>query len=168
MGSSSEMDTSLGDTTATDSSSEENSDEESDESLYGSTHSLNGSLNDEDEQWADDDGHISGNAESSERSNGVLLRIGDREALNIVFDPGTNRRDIRLRMLPLCILEGTKRSKHFGTSSVQALAVDSDSDTEVDVSYNPDDDSANADMHPGSSSIVLNPILRRQRRAERE
>uniref|UniRef100_A0AAF5PHW2 LisH domain-containing protein n=1 Tax=Wuchereria bancrofti TaxID=6293 RepID=A0AAF5PHW2_WUCBA len=147
MGSSSEMDTSLGDTTATDSSSEENSDEESDESLYGSTHSLNGSLNDEDEQWADDDGHISGNAESSERSNGVLLRIGDREALNIVFDPGTNRRDIRL---------------------LQALAVDSDSDTEVDVSYNPDDDSANADMHPGSSSIVLNPILRRQRRAERE
>ncbi|EFO23215.2 hypothetical protein LOAG_05271 [Loa loa] len=146
MGSSSEMDTSLGDTTATDSSSEENS-EESDESLYESTHSLNGSLNDEDEQWVDDDDHASENGESSERSNGVLLRIGDREALNIVFDPGTNRRDIRL---------------------LQALAVDSDSDTEVDVSYNPDEDAANADMHPGSSSIVLNPVLRRQRRAERE
>ncbi|CAG9538905.1 unnamed protein product, partial [Cercopithifilaria johnstoni] len=147
MGSSSGMDTSLGDTTATDSSSEENSDEGSDESLYESTHSLNGSLNDEDEQWADDDDHVSENGENSERSNGVLLRIGDREALNIVFDPGTNRRDIRL---------------------LQALAVDSDSDTEVDVSYNPDEDSANSDMHPGSSSIVLNPILRRQRRAERE
>lgn len=51
---------------------------------------------------------------------------------------------------------------------MQALAVDSDSDTEVDVSYNPDEDAANADMHPGSSSIVLNPVLRRQRRAERE
>ncbi|VDO25983.1 unnamed protein product [Onchocerca flexuosa] len=147
MGSSSEMDTSLGDTTATDSSSEENSDEESDESLYESTHSLNGSLNDEDEQWANDDDHVSENGESSEQNNGVLLRIGDREALNIVFDPGTNRRDIRL---------------------LQALAVDSDSDTEVDVSYNPDEDSANADMHPGSSSIVLNPVLRKQRRAERE
>ncbi|MCP9265711.1 Vprbp protein [Dirofilaria immitis] len=147
IGSSSEMDTSLGDTTATDSSSEENSDEESDESLYESTHSLNGSLNDEDEQWADDDGRLSENGGNSERNNGVLLRIGDREALNIVFDPGTNRRDIRL---------------------LQALAVDSDSDTEVDVSYNPDDDTTNADVHPGSSSIVLNPILRRQRRAERE
>lgn len=50
MGSSSEMDTSLDDTTATDSSSEGNSDEESDESLYESTQSLNESLNDEDEQ----------------------------------------------------------------------------------------------------------------------
>lgn len=52
MGSSSEIDTSLGDddTTATDSSSEENSDEESDESLYESTHSLSSSLTDEDEQ----------------------------------------------------------------------------------------------------------------------
>uniref|UniRef100_A0A915PMW3 LisH domain-containing protein n=1 Tax=Setaria digitata TaxID=48799 RepID=A0A915PMW3_9BILA len=147
MGSSSEMDTSLGDTTATESSSEENSDEESDESLYESTHSLNGSLNDEDEQWADEDDRASENGESAERSNGVLLRIGDREALNIVFDPGTNRRDIRL---------------------LQALAVDSDSDAEVDVSYNPDEDAANAEMHPGSSSIVLNPVLRRQRRAERE
>ncbi|KAL3982548.1 hypothetical protein ACH3XW_47600 [Acanthocheilonema viteae] len=146
MGSSSEMDTSLEDTTATDSSSEENSDEESDGSVYESARSPNGSLND-DEQWADNNEHVSENGENSERNNGVLLRIGDREALNIVFDPGTNRRDIRL---------------------LHALAVDSDSDTEVDVSYNPDEDSANSDMHPGSSSIVLNPVLRRQRRAERE
>lgn len=51
---------------------------------------------------------------------------------------------------------------------VQALAVDSDSDTEMDVSYNPDEDASIADMHPGSSSIVLNPVLRRQRRAERD
>lgn len=49
VGSSSEMDTSLGDTTATD-SSEENSDDETDGSLYESTHSFNGSINDEDEQ----------------------------------------------------------------------------------------------------------------------
>lgn len=49
-------------------------------------------------QSAEDDDHVSENGEGSERDGGVVLRLGDREALNIVFDPGTNRRDIRLCM----------------------------------------------------------------------
>ncbi|VDM95391.1 unnamed protein product [Thelazia callipaeda] len=138
IGSSSEIDSSIGDTTSTETSSNGNS-EGSEESLYELAH-----LNDEDEQTPDED-RVSEHGENSQ-GGGVVLRIGEREALNIVFDTGTNRRDIRL---------------------LHALATESDSD-EADISFNPDDDLTNGDMHPGSSSIVLNPVLRKQRRAGRE